>query len=108
MLRRARKNPPHNSICFHAQQCAEKYCKARLVEADIPFRKTHDLIEVLSQALVIEPDWVSIQEQMDFLNNFSGLYRYPGASATKEEAKRAAKDCRTVRKCIRAAFGLPA
>ena len=27
---RARKHPAYNAACFHAQQCAEKYLKARL------------------------------------------------------------------------------
>lgn len=30
---RARKNPNHDGACFHAQQYAEKYIKARLCEA---------------------------------------------------------------------------
>ncbi len=34
---RARKNPNYNAACFHEQQCAEKYLKARLQEAEIPF-----------------------------------------------------------------------
>ena len=34
---RARKNPNYDGICFHAQQCAEKYLKARLCEAGISF-----------------------------------------------------------------------
>jgi HEPN domain-containing protein len=29
----ARKNPNYDGVCFHAQQCAEKYLKARLCEA---------------------------------------------------------------------------
>jgi len=39
---RARKNPAYNAACFHAQQCAEKYLKARLNEASVPVHKTHD------------------------------------------------------------------
>lgn len=35
---RARKNPVYDAACFHAQQCAEKYLKARLTEAGIRFR----------------------------------------------------------------------
>ncbi len=27
---RVRKNPSYDGVCFHAQQCAEKYLKARL------------------------------------------------------------------------------
>jgi len=36
---RARKHPNYDSTCFHAQQCAEKYLKARLKEAGIAFTK---------------------------------------------------------------------
>src|SRR6266852_9206884 len=44
---RARKRPNYDSACFHAQQCTEKYLKARLQEAGIPFGKTHDLPALL-------------------------------------------------------------
>ena len=41
---RVRKAPNHDAVCFHAQQCAEKYLKALLQEANIPFGKTHNLV----------------------------------------------------------------
>ena len=44
ILARQRKKRIHNSVCFHAQQCAEKYLKARLEEAAIGFAHTHDLL----------------------------------------------------------------
>lgn len=31
-------------ICFHCQQCAEKYLKGLLVLHKIPFPKTHDCV----------------------------------------------------------------
>ena len=34
---------PFDTVCFHAQQCAEKYLKALLVWKGIPFPKTHNL-----------------------------------------------------------------
>jgi HEPN domain-containing protein len=34
---------PTDSVCFHAQQCAEKYYKAVLVSHGIDFPRTHDL-----------------------------------------------------------------
>lgn len=34
---------PTDTICFHAQQCVEKYLKALLFIRGIPFPKTHDL-----------------------------------------------------------------
>lgn len=32
---RVRKVPNYDAVCFHAQQCAEKYLKALLQEADV-------------------------------------------------------------------------
>ncbi len=35
-------------ICFHCQQAAEKYLKGFLVYRNIEFKKTHDLLYLLS------------------------------------------------------------
>ena len=43
---RVRKTPNFDAVCFHAQQCTEKYLKALLQEADLPFGKTHHLISL--------------------------------------------------------------
>lgn len=50
-------NPNYDAVCFHAQQCAEKYLKARLQESGIMFGKTHDLTLLLNLALTVEPAW---------------------------------------------------
>jgi HEPN domain-containing protein len=47
LLRRSRKKHSRDLVCFHLQQCIEKYLKARLNEAGIPFPKTHDLERLL-------------------------------------------------------------
>ena len=36
--------PISDAVCFHSQQCAEKYLKALLVAGGHPFSKTHDLL----------------------------------------------------------------
>lgn len=46
---RARKSPNYDAVCFHAQQCIEKYLKARLQEADIAFGRTHNLVALLDR-----------------------------------------------------------
>ena len=33
--------PPFDTICFHAQQCAEKYLKAFLIFHEVKFEKIH-------------------------------------------------------------------
>jgi HEPN domain-containing protein len=52
---RARKAPNYDAACFHAQQCVEKYLKARLQEATIPFGRTHDLSALLNLLLSVSP-----------------------------------------------------
>jgi len=54
-LTRRRKIPVHDHACFHFQQSAEKYLKARLEEANLHFPKTHDLDELVRLCLRIEP-----------------------------------------------------
>ena len=56
--------PFHNSICFHAQQCIEKYLKAWLQEADAPLPRTHDFEALLALIVPTLPDWS--QWQSDF------------------------------------------
>ncbi len=104
---RARKDPVYDAACFHCQQCAEKYPKAELNEARLAFNKTHDLEDLLTQVLAIEPGQTSLQPQAAFLTNFAVRYRYPGQTATKAQAQQALKDCREVRHAIRTSFGLP-
>ena len=103
---RARKNPNYDAACFHAEQCAEKYLKARLQEAGIAFKKTHDLVNLLHLVLSLEPAWNILRPDLTILTDFAVDYRYPGTAATTE-AQDAVKRCRNVRIAARRAFGLP-
>jgi HEPN domain-containing protein len=103
---RARKSPNYDAACFHAQQCAEKYLKARLQEADIPFGKTHDLGVLLDSLLQVEPLWDSFRPQLRTLTAFASEYRYPGQSADKEIARQAIEICKNLRETVRLGFGL--
>ena len=42
-LSRRRKRPLWSGVCFHAQQCAEKYLKARMEEAGLPLQRLRRL-----------------------------------------------------------------
>jgi HEPN domain-containing protein len=106
-LNRVRKNPNYDGVCFHCQQSAEKYLKARLEEAGITFARTHDLLVLHQLVLQAEPSWQGLQPPLISLNPFAVGYRYPGLTATKADAKAAIKDCKEVRRVIRMAFGLP-
>lgn len=106
MSYRARSHPSYDAAVFHCQQCAEKYLKARLAEGGIAFMRTHDLLVLHQSVLGIEPTWMVMQPFLIFLNPFAVAYRYPGTSATKLDARDALKNCREVRRIIRAALGL--
>jgi len=64
LLFRARRNTNYDATCFHVQQCAEKYLKARLEEAGIASGKTHDLVKLLSLILPAEPSWNVLRQDL--------------------------------------------
>jgi HEPN domain-containing protein len=103
---RARKNPNFDAVCFHSQQCAEKYLKGRLQEASIAIKKTHDLEVVLNEVLKIEPTWSNLTKAANSLTVYAVKFRYPGDSADKIESKDAIKNCRLIRETVRLSFGL--
>jgi len=99
-------NPNYDAVCFHAQQCAEKYLKAFLQEANIQFPKTHDLADLLTSAISIEPTWTSMTADLNALSAFAVEYRYPGDSADLNEAQEAFEKCQNVRDEIRRSMHL--
>jgi HEPN domain-containing protein len=102
---RARKNPNYDAACFFAQQCVEKYLKARLVEEDIYFKKVHDLTYLLELIKPLEPLWVSYEQEMRVLTDYAIEFRYPGTSADLEIAKLAQKVCKSFRATARQSLG---
>ncbi|MEW6286489.1 MAG: HEPN domain-containing protein [Chloroflexota bacterium] len=102
---RARKNPNYDAACFFAQQCVEKYLKARLAEAGIYFKKAHDLTYLLGLAAKTEPLWTSYEQEFRLLTDYAVEFRYPGASADLELAKSAFKICKSFRKTARQSLG---
>lgn len=107
ILARPRKKPLWSLVCFHAHQCVEKYLKARLNEASIQFQRTHDLEQLVNQALVIEPLWSAFTSGLKRLSDAAVVPRYPGGVFTKSEARRALQTCKSFRKEARLSLGLP-
>lgn len=108
MLRESRvsDHPNWDGVCFHAQQCAEKYLKARLCEAGIPFGKIHDLVQLMHAVIVVEPAWKEFQRHLAYLSEFAVTYRYPGDSADKDMAWEAIEFCSQFRQSARSSFGI--
>ncbi len=102
------ENPNYDGICFHAQQCAEKYLKAQLCETEVSFSKIHDLVALLEQVLEAEPTWEAFREDLAYLSDFAITFRYPGESADVEAATDARRRCSLFRNAARKALGLEA
>ncbi len=101
-----RKKPLLTGVCFHAQQCAEKYMKALLVSKNAIFPKTHDLLmlnNLCSQAgtlLEIDP------KLLNTLTDYAVRTRYPGEGPTLEDAKEAMEITKSIRSFARRFLGL--
>jgi HEPN domain-containing protein len=106
-LVRKRTSPTPNAVCFHCQQCAEKYLKALLVRGGVVFSKTHDLRELRRLALEVEPSIDLVTDLLLQLNPYAVELRYPGEEATKEEARLAVAAMGEVRSFVRSRLRLP-
>ena len=93
---------PFDTVCFHAQQCAEKYLKALLLAAGIEPPRTHNL-RVLSQRLSLGLPAELKAEDLLLLNRYSVETRYPGEwePITRQDAERAVAIARQVRESVR-------
>lgn len=98
--------PTPGVVCFLAQQCAEKYLKAFLTQNNEPFRKTHDLEELLELIIPLSSGFESIRDSLLLLNDYAVDIRYPGEMAMPKEAEEAIKDLKTVRALVRERFKL--
>lgn len=101
---RARKNPNYDAVCFHAQQCAEKYLKALLQEQQIPFGKTHNLSLLLDLMITRFLHLELLRPSLAILNAFAVEYRYPGESADKEVARQSLNLAEEVKKAVLGEF----
>lgn len=76
-------------VAFLAQQAAEEYLKAALVDSRVSFLKTHDLVALVSLCQQISDTFDSLLGPAAVLQPFAVDVRYPGP-APGEAAVRAA------------------
>jgi len=93
---------PFDTICFHAQQCAEKYLKALLVSQSFDFPKTHDLRILIQLVLSKLSLTLNIPEVLK-LNRYSIESRYPGEwdPIARSDAEEAVAIAQRVRETVR-------
>ncbi len=93
-------------ICFHLQQCIEKYLKAWLQEANIRPPRTHDLNELLALIAPTHPEWRRWHSDFGAFTKYAVDGRYPAYFATAADVAHAVRIGDEVRSALRSALGL--
>jgi len=103
---RVTDQPSYDAVCFHAQQCAEKYAKAFLQERNIVFERTHNMIYLYSLCATIDPEFERCRDDFELLDDYSVDIRYPGDFATTDEALAVIHFLNRIREFVRGKLGL--
>lgn len=99
------KDCPTDTVCFHAQQCVEKYLKALLAYQGKDVPRIHDIAELMALIPATVRPLLSTEEQ-ESLTDYAATTRYPGdyGSISLSEARGAVQIARRVRKQVRILF----
>lgn len=101
LVLRAGEECPASTVCFHAQQCVEKYLKAYLAFHSREFPRTHVIEELLALMPAGARPNIGVREQA-LLSDYAVGSRYPGSPDTSlAEARQAVALARRVRKHVR-------
>ena len=98
--------PLRDPICFHAQQCVEKYLKAWLQEANLRVPRTHNLNVLLHLIVPAHPEWRAWRTDFAKFKPHAVDARYE-TFMTEADAEHAVRICTEVRTAIRAVLQLP-
>lgn len=100
------EDAPFDTVCFHAQQAAEKYLEALLTFRGIPFGKTHDLPELV---LLLPPDSTvpAAVGDLSELTDAAVACRYPLGAEEYDRpfAEEMVRQARTVTSAVLAELG---
>ena len=90
---------PWDTVCFHAQQAAEKSLKAVLVAFGSLPPRTHDLVALLARCAEHVPDLADLESDCRTLTSFGVASRYPDDlfEPTETDGRRTAELGRRVR-----------
>ncbi|MCX8010111.1 MAG: HEPN domain-containing protein [Ignavibacteria bacterium] len=102
---KVKRQPNYDGVCYHSQQCVEKYLKAFRVFSGLPFKRTHALIPLLEDCIELDKSFELIRTKCDDITGID-QFRYPGDFAVKEDAELALNSARVIRKFVRNKLGL--
>lgn len=99
----ATEDPATDMICFHMQQCVEKYLKAFLIFHGKEIRKTHIIEELIRECTEINSSFQQLFEiKAHTLTDFAVELRYPSdvSLPSNEETKEAIEITKKVRQFV--------
>lgn len=76
---------PWDTVCFHAQQAAEKMLKAVLASRDQTVFRTHDLVALLAEAVMAGAPLKALETDCRLLTPYAIMLRYPGVTGEPSE-----------------------
>jgi uncharacterized protein len=93
---------PTDTVCFHAQQCVEKYLKAVLVHRGRPVPKSHKIQDIMQLVPRRRRPRLTSDEQKQ-LTKYAAEIRYPEGklNTSLPEARKAVATARRVRREVR-------
>jgi len=92
---------PFDTVCFHAQQAAEKHLKALLTFLGVQFRRTHDLSELVL-LLPADSSLPAAVGDLSALTDAAVAVRYPDdlVDYGREDAQELVDAAKTVKKAV--------
>ena len=99
------ESPNYDAVCFHAQQCAEKYLKAVLAENELRIPRIHDLEALLNQLLPLYPTLNGFMRLARILSAMAVEVRYPGMTADEDDAAESIKAAMAICEAVRSILG---
>lgn len=82
------KDPPSESVGFHAQQCAEKAIKGYLTLHSIAFEYCHDLSYLIDLCVPLDADFEQFRTEVDQLTPYAVEFRYPDVFRIADQGRR--------------------
>lgn len=100
------ESPNFDAVCFHAQQCAEKYLKAAMIEDGLRVPRIHDLEALLNLSASRHPELLEVIHLARILSAMAVEVRYPGMTADEDDAEESVKAAVGIREVVRVILGL--
>ncbi len=92
---------PFNLMCYHCQQCVEKYLKAYIIFLGLSYPKTHNISQLIAVASKVDEGIIELNST-DILTGYAIESRYPDDyyMPSAEEAHEAIRMVKTVKEYI--------